>query len=79
MPYSRQQTYTKFTEGLDNLGFDENADARATGQKDVKKTESPTRALSKISENNDIVAKKVEKKEEQKKEEDVKELERKKQ
>lgn len=60
-PYSRQQTYTKFSEGLVNLGFDENADAeKAKNQRETKEAES-TKSLAKITENNNNVIKKVEK------------------
>lgn len=69
VPYNRQQTFTKFSEGLDNLGFDENADAeKAKVQRETKEAE-PTKSLAKITENNNNVIKKVEKVEKQEKEE----------
>ncbi|KAG7166806.1 KN motif and ankyrin repeat domain-containing protein 1-like [Homarus americanus] len=67
VPYTRQQTYTKYTEGLVNLGFDERADAEAKTQREAKKIES-TKSLPNIAENNNNLTKKVE---EVKKQKDV--------
>ncbi|XP_045619164.2 KN motif and ankyrin repeat domains 1 isoform X2 [Procambarus clarkii] len=73
VPYTRQQTYTKYAEGLINLGFDENTGKEeAKAQRDKKKEDS-TKVLSSITENNNTInTKKVEKVEKEKKALDLK-------
>ncbi|XP_069956736.1 KN motif and ankyrin repeat domain-containing protein 1 isoform X2 [Cherax quadricarinatus] len=67
-PYTRQQTYTKYSEGLINLGFDENADTEeAKAQRNAKKAES-TKPLTSATEHKNAVTKKIEKVETPKKE-----------
>lgn len=77
VPYLRQETYTKFSEGLINLGFDESADAeQAKRQKEEKAKESASKNLSAITEsnnNNSDAPKRVAKVEKQEKEAEKKE------
>ena len=50
VPYTRQQTYTKFSEGLVNLGFDENADARhAQKPESISEEAAPDTSMRKNS------------------------------
>ncbi|XP_068205020.1 uncharacterized protein [Palaemon carinicauda] len=50
VPYTRQQTYTKFSEGVVNLGFDENTDAQKARKKDSIGEETQTQQQRKESE-----------------------------
>lgn len=78
VPYVRQETYTKFSEGLVNLGFDETAVAEeAKRQKEEKAKESASKSLSAITESNNNnsseASKRIAKVEKQEKEAEKKE------